>query len=128
MLGLMCPATISSSSSTAFRINQKFNPPTPLGVEWEESSTRHTDSLLAISMINWTHPGYYRRLPVAIQQAIVGRLLGCLGTRNVCLDGGIRCTVQCAQKCTNGGKCEFKNLYYILKKKRKKSYIFLYYF
>ena len=96
--------TLPNPSFPGFRINQKFNPPVPLGPEWEESSKRYTDYILATSMINWTHPGFYRVLPEAIQLAIVRRLLGCLGTRNVCLDGGIRCSLLTAH-CSLHAQC-----------------------
>ena len=72
-------------------MNLLFNPPTPLGLEWQESSKRYTDLFLALCEANHTHPGFFRVLPEALQLAIARRLLNCLGLRNPVLDPNIRC-------------------------------------
>jgi hypothetical protein len=71
------------------RYNQRHQPAIPLGIEWEESSERYTDYLLAISMINLTHPGWGRALPDPIQILCSERILLGLNVGNLLLDGGI---------------------------------------
>jgi hypothetical protein len=76
-------------------VNLLFNPPTPLGLEWQESSKRYTDLFLALCEATHTHPGFFRVLPEALQLAIARRLLNCLGLRNpvIDIDPNIRCPV-----------------------------------
>ena len=79
------------------RYNARYQPATPFGEDWGESSKKYTDFLLVISCINWTHPGFDRALATprsaqdstSIQVLCAERILHVLNTPNLLLSGSI---------------------------------------